>query len=230
MKKQRKKRRAFKSFVLVLLGICLIALAALLVLSLSVTMQTKGRIVSADTADACFENADVIFVLGCGVKQDGTPSDMLRDRLDTALALYENGVASKILVSGDHGSESYDEPNAMKDYLVENGVAPSDVFMDHAGFSTYESMYRAKAVFGIETMIVVTQKYHLYRALYDADCFEIDAYGVAADLHEYRGQIMREIREIAARIKDALYCRIKPLPTYLGESIDVSGDGNITNG
>ncbi len=105
----------------------------------------------------------------------------------------------------------------------------SRVFMDHAGFSTYESIYRARDVFKAEKVIIVTQKYHLYRALYIADRLGLEAFGVACDTREYAGQSYRDIREYAARVKDFLVCIVKPEPTYLGEAIPVSGDGDATN-
>ena len=117
----------------------------------------------------------------------------------------------------------------MKQIAVDNGVPSIDVFMDHAGFSTYESIYRAKEIFGVEKMIIVTQDYHLYRALYIAESFGIEAYGVNADYREYWGQSKRDAREILARFKDFATVTLKPEPTYLGETIDISGDGNLTN-
>ena len=118
----------------------------------------------------------------------------------------------------------------MKAVALENGVPSEDVFMDHAGFSTYESMYRAKEIFGADKIIIVTQSYHLYRALYIARSLGIEAYGVASDQHTYRGQLIRDAREAAARAKDLVYTVAKPLPTYLGEPISLSGDGNVTEG
>ena len=101
--------------------------------------------------------------------------------------------------------------------------------MDHAGFSTYESMYRAKEVFEAKKVVIVTQKYHLHRALYVAEKLGIDAYGVSSDPRTYRGQFVREIREILARDKDFFKCIVKPEPTYLGDTIPVSGNGDTTN-
>lgn len=150
------------------------------------------------------KNADCIIVFGCGLKADGTPSDMLRDRLVTGIDAYNKGLADKIIMSGDHGRKDYDEVNVMKSFAVEHGVKSEDVFMDHAGFSTYESLYRAKEIFEAETVVCVTQKYHLYRALYIAKSLDIRAVGISADIHEYKGQYARETREILARTKDFL--------------------------
>ncbi len=172
---------------------------------------------------------DCILVLGAGVR-NGSPSPMLKDRLDYAIDLYKNNAAPKIIMSGDHSTKDYDEVNIMKSYAVENGVKAEDVFMDHAGFSTYESIYRAKEVFLVKKMIIVTQKYHIYRALYIANSFDVEAIGVTSDPRKYAGQTYRDLREILARNKDYLYCIFKPSPKYLGPSIAVSGDGNQTNG
>ncbi len=172
---------------------------------------------------------DCIIVLGCLVKEDGMPSDMLRDRLERGVALYAEGAAPKILMSGDHGREDYDEVNAMKQYAMDAGVPSEDIFMDHAGFSTYETMYRAKEIFGAERVLVVTQEYHLYRAVYIAQQLGMQADGVNADYHSYMGQGMRDFREVLARCKDFTMCIAKPEPTYLGETILLTGSGDVTN-
>ena len=132
-------------------------------------------------------------------------------------------------MSGDHGSVGYDEVNVMKAFAVDAGVASCDVFMDHAGFSTYESMYRAKEVFQAKKIVIVTQGYHLYRAIYIAESLGLEAYGVSSDYRNYAGQSMRELREVLARVKDFGTCLLKPAPTYLGDAIPIWADGNITN-
>ena len=215
---------------LLIIAAVLAALAAgtVFVPNIIVVSSAKDRIITADEA-AELENTDCVLVLGAGVR-DGRPTPMLRDRLITGISLYESGAAPKIIMSGDHGREDYDEVNVMKSYAVENGVPDSDVFMDHAGFSTYDSIYRAKAVFEADSIIIVTQKYHLYRALYIAERLGVNAVGVSADLDDYSGQLKRDLREIAARDKDFFSCLFKPEPKYLGEKIPVSGDGNITDG
>ena len=215
---------------LLIIAAVLAALAAgtVFVPDIIVVSSAKDRIITADEA-AELENTDCVLVLGAGVR-DGSPTPMLRDRLITGISLYESGAAPKIIMSGDHGREDYDEVDVMKSYAVENGVPDSDVFMDHAGFSTYDSVYRAKAVFEADSIIIVTQKYHLYRALYIAEKLGVNAVGVAADLDDYSGQLKRDLREIAARDKDFFSCLFKPKPKYLGEKIPVSGDGNITDG
>ena len=174
------------------------------------------------------EDIDCILVLGAGVWRD-KPSPMLADRLNQAIELYKNNVSSKIIMSGDHGTEEYDEVNIMKKYAIEKGVPSSDIFMDHAGFSSYDSIYRARAIFDAKKIVIVTQEYHLYRALYIANSLGIDAYGVGADPRQYAGETYREVREILARNKDFVKCILKPEPTYLGDTIPVSGSGDITN-
>ncbi len=172
---------------------------------------------------------DCVLVLGCGV-YGNTPSDMLRDRLDRAIELYKNGKAKKLLMSGDHGKQYYDEVNVMKAYALERGIPEEDLFLDHAGFSTYESMYRAKEIFRAEKIIIVTQRYHLYRALFIARRLGLDADGCEAMPNTYRYQLYNSAREYLARNKDFLFTLFKPEPTYLGEEIPISGNGKLTNG
>jgi vancomycin permeability regulator SanA len=154
---------------------------------------------------------------------------MLRDRLERGIELYDLGAAPKLLMSGDHGRVGYNEVGVMKQYAIDQGVPSEDIFMDHAGFSTYETMYRAKEIFKASKVIVVTQEYHLYRALYIAEQLGIEAYGVSSDLDTYVGQTKRDIREILARCKDFAMCIFKIEPTYLGEVIPVNGNGDVTN-
>lgn len=174
--------------------------------------------------------ADAVLVLGAYVLPDGTLSDMLRDRVTVGYELYKQGKAPKILVSGDHGRKDYDEVNSMKGYLKAQGAAGQDIFMDHAGFSTYESIYRARDIFQVKKVIIVTQHYHLLRAVYIARQLGLEAYGVASDLHDY-GPIMTgyETRELVARNKDFWMTVFKPQPTFLGEPIPVFGDGSATD-
>ncbi len=172
--------------------------------------------------------ADCILILGAGVRNN-QPSPMLNDRLLQGIELYKQKKAPKIIMSGDHGKDSYDEVNVMKRFAIEQDVPSSDIFMDHAGFSTYESIYRAKEIFQAKKIIIVTQEYHLYRALYIADRLGLDAYGVLADTKQYSGQVYRNVREILARVKDFCYTIFQPKPTYLGETIPVSGNGDLTN-
>ncbi len=170
---------------------------------------------------------DCILVLGAAVRGD-TPSKMLQDRLDVAIALYEARVAPKILLSGDNGQVNYNEVVVMQKYVLDAGVPVEDIFLDYAGFSTYESMYRARDVFLVETAVVVTQKYHLYRALQIGRALGLNVHGVASNQETYAGQDYRDLREIAARIKDVFQSILQPKPTYLGPEIPIDGNGEVT--
>lgn len=225
-------KKLFKKFKIKYVIALILALAFLfgtVIAAMNIYMiaSVNSRIFAdADSFDG--NTADCIVVLGAGVKGE-TPSHMLEDRLLEAIKLYESGAAPKIIMSGDHSRVDYDEVNVMKTFAIERGVPSEDIFMDHAGFSTYESIYRAKEIFGAKKIIVVTQKYHLYRALYVADELDVDAVGVGADPRKYYGEVKRQIREIAARSKDMLWCSFKPTPTYLGDTIDLNGSGDVTN-
>ena len=198
------------------------------IMNLYMFLTTFSDIISVEEAEE-LEDVDCIIVLGAGVRPDGTPSPMLQDRLDKAIELYQQGIWDKIIVSGDHREDNYNEVNAMKSYLIEHDVPSEAIFMDHAGLSTYDSMYRAVHIFGVESAVIVTQKYHMYRAVYDAKYLGIDAYGVTAEDITYSGQTYREIREIAARIKDIMYCLFEPEATVGGEPIFLEGSGDVTN-
>ena len=217
----------------------LIIIAAVLVLGLSayVTQSVKGDIAGVDTGSGISEaeagecksiDPQCILVLGCAVWADNEPSPMLRDRLDAAIALYKAGVAPKILLSGDNSIVEYSEPDCMLKYTLAQGVPPEDIFLDYAGFSTYESVYRSHAVFMADRLIVVTQKYHLFRALKACEALGIKAKGVASNQQKYAGRYYREAREVLARNKDFFKGMIKAKPTYLGDEIPVDGDGRVT--
>lgn len=221
------KRKAKRIFTVLVSAAVLLA-AAVLVPNFIVVNKTKSNIVTLEEA-AKLSDIDCAVILGAGVR-DGKPTPMLKDRLLTGIELYKSGAAKKLIMSGDHGSKDYDEVNIMKSFAVENGVPDSDIFMDHAGFSTYETVYRAKEIFEADNIIIVSQEYHLYRALYIAEKLDVKAAGVSADLRAYKGQIKRDLREILARDKDFFNCIIKPEPTYLGDKIPVSGNGNLTKG
>ncbi len=175
------------------------------------------------------QGVDCILALGAKVMPGGAPSHMLEDRCRRAAELYHAKAAPKIIMSGDHGQIEYDEVTCMKQEAVNRDVPSSAVFMDHAGFSTYESMYRARDVFGVKKVIVVTQKYHLFRAVYIARSLGLDAYGVAADYRTYATQQKNNTREAAARIKDLFTCVIFPQPKYLGDPISLKLNGDATN-
>ena len=217
-------------YMIVKIIIIIIVLLVILVFGINfyVKASTKKQIIDNESELSNLSDVDCILILGAGVRNNA-PSPMLEDRLLKGIELYNKNISNKIIMSGDHGREEYDEVNIIKDFAIDKGVKSEDIFMDHAGFSTYESIYRAKEIFEAKKIIIVTQSYHLYRALYIANSLGIEAYGVSADLRTYTNQLSREIREIVARDKDFIKCIYKPKPTYLGDTIPVSGNGDITN-
>ena len=210
-------------------GIIVIIIIAIIVfgINLYVKISTNKQIIKENDYTE-LSDVDCIIILGAGIWGD-KPSPMLEDRLLEGIKLYQNSVSDKIIMSGDHGRKEYDEVNIMKNYAIEKGIPSENIFMDHAGFSTYESIYRAKDIFEAKKVVIVTQEYHLYRALYIANQLGLEAYGVGADPRQYVGATFRAIREILARDKDFIKCIFKPEPTYLGDTIPVSGNGDITN-
>ncbi len=191
---------------LVLLSILILCALAVFSVSGYVRLSQSERIFVSPEDIADRENIDCVLVLGAGLKSDGTPSHMLEDRIKVGVAVLNAAGADCILMSGDCSGEYYDEPSAMKKYAENMGVDPSKILTDGKGYSTFESITRAKSEYGFDNIIVVTQEYHLYRALYIAKDCGIDAVGVSADLRTYRNQFIRDIREILARVKDVFAC------------------------
>ena len=226
--KNKKLGKVLMLGLCIVLGLCVLGGIAVLGINLYVTGSVKANILTEEQA-AQLQDVDCVIVLGCQVKSDGTPSHMLEDRLKRGIALYDLGVAPKVLMSGDHGTKGYDEVNAMKKYAMDAGLPTADVFMDHAGFSTYETVYRAKEIFQAKKVVVVTQTYHLYRTMYIAQQLGMEVYGVSAEYREYSGQLARDIREVLARVKDFGLSIFKPEPTFLGEAIPISGSGEATH-
>ena len=219
-------KKLIKLGIILLINI-IVLITVVLLINRYVKSSTQNQIIANEDYSK-LEDIDCIIALGAGIWGD-KPSPMLEDRLLEAISLYNNKVSPKIIMSGDHGRQEYDEVNIMKSFAIEKGVPSEDIFMDHAGFSTYESLYRAKEVFEAKKVVIVTQKYHLYRALYIANELGIEAYGVNSDPRRYVGEAYRELREILARNKDFFSCIFKPKPKYLGEAIPVSGSGDLTN-
>lgn len=220
-----KKKRILKVTLITLVSLFVAGIAAFFVVQAVMINTAKPHIKGLEELD----NADAVLVLGARVYSDGTPSDYLRDRLEYGYAVYEKGLAPKIIVSGDHGKKEYNEVKAMKQYLLEKGVPEEDIFMDHAGFDTYDSMYRAQAIFGVKKLIVTTQEYHIYRAVYIARQLGIDTTGYAAPNWGVN-QTYDTIRESLARVKAFLDVNIlhRP-PKYLGDAIPISGSGLQTS-
>ena len=210
--------------------VVLVILVAIVVLVTSlITTQSAGRHIVASPQDA--PQAKVAIVLGARVMADGSPSAMLADRLATGVALYKLGKVRKLLLSGDHGQTTYDEVNAMRKYCLAQGVPDQDIFMDHAGFDTYETMYRARDVFKVTDCLVVTQGFHVPRAVYIARTLGLDATGVVADLRPYPNEWRFSLREWPARVKAYFQLHVThPKPRFLGPVIPIDGDGRATRG
>lgn len=223
-----KKGTPIQKFFRCLLIMVIIGIVSVGLINVHVITKAAGYTLDANEANE-LEDVDCILVLGCGVYEN-SPTPLLADRLQRGVELYHQGAAPKLLMSGDHGQPDYDEVNVMKQYAMDANIPECDIFMDHAGFSTYESMYRARDVFAANKIIIVTQKYHLSRAVYIARALGLDAYGVASDYRGFGGQFYRDCREVLARVKDLYTTMTKPLPTYLGEVIPITGDGQSTNG
>ncbi|MDL2289615.1 YdcF family protein [Clostridia bacterium OttesenSCG-928-F22] len=207
-------------FVVIAVGVLLVGI------SFFVKWNGDASIIAAE--DTQGKAPQAVIVLGAGVK-NGVMGLILKDRMSTGLELLERYPDAKLLCSGDHGREGYDEVGTMMVFAVDNGVEEERIFLDHAGFSTYETMKRAKEIFGIERAIIVTQEFHLSRAVYIANHVGIEAYGVKADKHEYPDMLKYNVREMLARAKDFFSCLFQVPPTYLGESIPISGSGVVTH-
>jgi len=221
------KKISLKSIIMLFVLLVGVGFLSICILNIMVVTSTQNKIVSVDEAKN--KEVDCILVLGAGVSDQGVPSPMLRDRLNKGIELYEANVSDRLLMSGDHGNLDYDEVNVMKHYAIDKGILSSDIFMDHAGFSTYESLIRARDVFLVRKVLIVSQKDHLYRAIYIAKSLGMEAYGVAAEDIKYGGDEIRGVREILARVKDVFTGILKPKPTFLGDPIPLNQDGDITN-
>lgn len=225
--RSRKGRIVFWSLVGGAIVVLLIVLA-ILIPNLIVTRSADDHIVLTP------ENAPqalCAIVLGAKVYENGTPAPMLADRLETGVRLYELGKVGKLLLSGDHGQTDYDEVNVMLDYVLARGVPEEDVFTDHAGFDTYDTMYRARDVFLVADCLIVTQEFHLSRAVYTARSLGLEATGVVADIQPYANEFKNAARDWLARVKAVLQLHIThPEPRYLGPAIPIDGDGRATRG
>lgn len=200
-------KKIFKYILIVLIVIILVPV----IINFYVILSTKNRIVSGDSE--LLTDIDYIVILGAGIRR-GKPSPMLEDRLKTGISLYNNDISNKILITGDHMNDDYDEVTVMKNYLLEHGIPEEDIITDNYGISTYDSIYRVKNVYKSNKVVIVSQRYHLYRTLFLSDNLDLESYGVEANLRYYYGQWYREIREILARNKDFIKGIIKPKAVY----------------
>lgn len=226
-KNQSRKRHIFKVIALILLGCFLFGVLLTALLNLFVIGKAEEYILSEE--EAATMDADCIIVLGAMVYSDDTLSDILRDRVTTAVSLYQAGASDRILMSGDNSRVGYNEGFAMAKYAIAQGVDANNVFEDDAGFSTYETMYRARDVFQAKKVIIVTQDFHMSRAIYLARSLGLEAYGVVTPETEYKSDNYNTIRETAARVKAVITAIFKPEPTYLGEAIPINGTGNVAD-
>ncbi len=229
--KSKKKHPILKRILLTGSALALLGCLCVLGLNLWVTISTSGQILrlsEEDPLDDNEKNHDCIVILGAGLRGN-EPSPMLRDRLDKGISCYQNGLAPKILMSGDHGRDGYNEVQVMKQYAVNAGVPSQDIFMDHAGFSTYDSMVRAHDIFGLKNPVIVTQEYHIYRALFIGSRVGLDCTGIPTDFYKYGGQPYRTFREYIARCKDVGTVLLGTEPVTRGEPISITGNGDVTN-
>lgn len=216
-----------RKLIKTVLIIILIPILTVIALNLIVVLSTAPKIVSAEEATAYFSRdsgggkADCILILGASVKT-GRPSEILANRLDAGIEVFADGGSDLFLLSGDSMAENYSEAKAMESYVLENGaaygVSGDNIYLDYSGFSTYESVKRAKDVFGAKKIVIVTQRYHLYRALFIAKTIGLDAVGVAAEDREY-GQWQRDLREIPARVKDFFMSLAEVVPPTIGDPV-----------
>lgn len=216
-----------KKIIISILILGIVSLAIVVGINLYINTYAK-KYIERDIKD--LKKVDAILVLGAFVYENNKPSPILEDRLDYGYELYRNNKAKKIVVSGDHGTKGYDEVSTMRDYLLDKGVPRKDIFLDHAGFDTYDSMYRAKEIFGIESMIVSTQKFHINRSIYIGRKLGIEVYGYPSeDKKEYKMNYLN-FRESLAKVKAFTNVEIlKRKPKYLGDKIDINGNGIVTD-
>ncbi len=180
-------------------GLLLVIFLALVIFGLPriiTGLYTRSRLYTVESAPA----APVGIVFGAGLTRNGSPSPVLRDRVETAAALYTAGKIEKILMSGDNRISSYNEPGAMRSYALELGVPDEDIVLDYAGRRTYDTCYRARHIFGVRQAILITQSFHIPRAIYLCNHLGVSSVGVPADVRTYgrRSNAYWNIREIPA--------------------------------
>ncbi len=194
-----------------------IALATPILARLLVGGWARGRV---HTSPSTVPPQRVAVVFGAGVRGD-QPTAMLYDRVASAVDLYRAGRVDKLLMSGDNRFEDYNEPRVMRNVALELGVPDRDIALDYAGRSTYDTCYRARAIFGVRDAILVTQRFHLDRALLTCAGLGVEAAGYAADRRPYRSMWWNHLRETAATLNALLEVYVThPLPV-LGERIDI---------
>jgi SanA protein len=211
-------------------GAAMVGLLALVVGVANAVVLLGGR--GAKTDPQAVPHAQAALVLGALVQPDGRPSGMLEDRLKAAAALYRDGRVDRVLASGDHGRRDYDEVNVMRGELVRLGVPDRDVFTDHAGFATLDSVVRARKVFNVRSAIIVTQGFHLPRALWLARRAGLTVHGLEAGAgNGYGGHgVQSKAREVLARTKALGDVLTGAQPKFLGPRVDIAGDARASRG
>jgi SanA protein len=223
--KMHKKKKVLKKMMTLILVVIIASIAGMLAVDMYVGGTGKKYVMKWDEIT---DGYDCIIVPGASVISNSIPSTILKDRLDMAFDIYMNTDIDRILVSGDHGAKTYDEVNVMRDYLINKEIPGENIFMDHAGFDTYQTIYRAKEIFEVDSAIIVTQGFHLYRALYIGEKLDIELVGADSAVREYEHDFKNRIREYPARVKAFLECEIfKPEPEFLGKKIFIYGE-NLT--
>lgn len=210
---QRRKPNPLRRLVAVVLGVIIIFAAFSGAVTAYVLLSTRDDVHTIAQIEESGIHAQAVLVLGASVFADGTPSDILADRLEVAADLYLAGAADSIIVSGDNRDAHYNESDAMKDYCIGLGVPADAIIVDHSGYDTYASVYRARYEYGMDSVLIVTQAYHLYRALAIAHGLGMEAEGVPADKGSYDNQMSYSIREILARDKDFLQTLLRIPPS-----------------
>ncbi len=216
-------RRFFPRMALVL---ALFAVLFFVIANLAVYASGRGAVDEI----ALIKPRAAAIVFGAKVYENGELSPMLTDRVQTAVDLYHRGQVQKLLLTGDHGRAGYDEVNAMKDYALARRVDEEDIFTDHAGFSTYESIYRAREIFKVKKAVLVTQRFHLRRTLYIARSAGLDVEGLVADRRRYISSSASALREYFANLKAFWEVTTGKHPTFLGPAIPITSDGRRSRG
>ena len=207
--------------------ICIVGMGVIITLFINLYMilSVNKQIINEEQVD---KEYDAILILGCRVNGD-SPSLMLVKRLDKGIDMY-NKIHKKIIISGDNTRNDYDEVNVMGEYLLNSNVLEEDIVKDYAGISTYDSLYRLKEIFGVKKVVIITQRYHMYRALYIANNLDIEAIGVVADdIPQKFVMLKNEIREIFSRDKNFFKVIFKPKSKILGEKIDIFNNNSLIN-
>jgi SanA protein len=216
----KNKKRHFKKILI--LGI--IGLIVILITNYDVNSKTESFIFDSQET---MPKTTVGIIFGAGINGD-QPSKYLKDRLDAGISLYKNHTIQKILLSGDNGRDEHDELTVMKIYCYKNGVDTTKIYIDYAGFDSYSTMYRAKHLFKIDTAILVSQKYHLARAVYLGNSLGVKSYGFVADVGEYRGHRYVKTREYLSVFKSVVDVFRDREPRFMGDEVNINGLSNYT--